>query len=255
MSAGTAGGKDVAGEVAFSSRELKTPVIAQTFQTLGDQAREQGWSHEEYLAAVLGRQVASRAANGTRMRIAGAHFPQIKTLQDFTFEHLPTAPRDVIAHLATTTFVGRRENVVLLGPPGTGKTHLAIALGIKAAEAAFPVAFDSATGWITRLADAHTHGQLERQLRRLNRYRLLVIDEVGYLPFDPTAASLFFQLIASRYETGSLIVTSNLPFSRWGETLGDDVVAAATIDRLIHHAHVIALDGDSYRTRAHRKTK
>jgi DNA replication protein DnaC len=248
-------GKDTAGEVAFLARELKTPVIAEMFTVLGDQARTEGWSHETYLAAVLGRQVASRTANGTRMRIAGAHFPAVKTLEDFTFEHLPTAPRDVIAHLATTTFAARRENVVLLGPPGTGKTHLAIALGIKAAEAAFPVAFDSANAWITRLAQAHTHGQLDRELRRLNRYRLLIIDEVGYLPFDPAAAALFFQLIASRYETGSVIVTSNLPFSRWGETLGDDVVAAATIDRLVHHAHVIPLDGDSYRTRAHRKTK
>ena len=251
----TTRGKDTAGEVAFLARELKTPVIAEMFESLGDQARTQGWSHEEYLAAVLGRQVASRTANGTRMRISGAHFPAVKTLEDFTFEHLPTAPRDVIAHLATTTFVARRENVVLLGPPGTGKTHLAIALGIKAAEATFPVAFDSATAWITRLAEAHTHGQLERELRRLNRYRLLVIDEVGYLPFDPAAAALFFQLVASRYETGSIVLTSKLAFSRWGETLGDDVVAAATIDRLVHHAHVIALDGDSYRTRAHRKTK
>lgn len=204
-------GKDAAGQITFCARELKTPVIASTFATLGEQARTDGWSHEEYLAAVLGRQVASRTANGTRMRIAAAHFPAVKTLEDFTFEHLPTAPRDVIAHLATTTFVSRRENVVLLGPPGTGKTHLAIAMGLKAAEAAFPVAFDSANGWITRLATAHAQGRLERELRRLNRYRLLIIDEVGYLPFDPASAALFFQLIASRYETGSVIVTSNLP--------------------------------------------
>lgn len=244
--------RDVAGEIGFLTRELKTPVIAETFACLGDQARKEGWSHEEYLAAVLGRQVASRTANGTRLRISAAHFPAVKTIEDFVFDHVPAPARDVVAHLATATFIAKRDNVVLLGPPGTGKTHLAIALGIKAAQAAHPVVFDSATGWITRLASAHAVGGLERELRRLRRYRLLIIDEVGYLPFDTTAASLFFQLIASRYETGSVIVTSNLPFSRWGETLGDDVVAAATIDRLVHHAHVIALEGDSYRTRAYR---
>ncbi len=210
-------GHDVAGEVAFLSRELKTPVINDTFAVLGDQARAEGWSHEEYLAAVLGRQVASRTANGTRMPIAAAHFPPVKTIEDFSFDHVPGTVRDVIAHLATTTFIAKRENVVLLGPPGTGKTHLGIALAIKAAEASYPVAFDSATRWLERLAAAHAQGHLERELRKLNRYRLLVIDEVGYLPFDAAAASLFFQLIASRYETGSVIVTSNLVFSRWGE--------------------------------------
>ena len=253
VTAGKVDSVSLVSEVSFLSRELKTPVIAATFAALGDQARAEGWSHEEYLAAVLGRQVSSRTANGTRMRISAARFPAPKTIEDFSFDHIRPGPRDLIAHLATTTFVAKQENVVLLGPPGTGKTHLAIALGIKAAEASYSVAFDSATGWIARLGAAHTRGDLERELRRLNRYRLLIIDEVGYLPFDTAAASLFFQLIASRYETGSVIVTSNLAFGRWGETLGDDVVAAATIDRLVHHAQVIALDGDSYRTRGHRQ--
>lgn len=211
--------KDISSEVAFLARELKTPVIGETFTTLADQARDAGWSHEEYLAAVLGRQVASRTANGARLRIAAARFPAPKTLEDFTFDHVPQATRDVIAHLGTTTFTAKRENVVLLGPPGTGKTHLAIALGIKAAHASYPVLFDSATGWVNRLAAAHATGQLERELKKLNRYRALIIDEVGYLPLDASAASLFFQLIAARYETGSVIVTSNLPFARWGETV------------------------------------
>lgn len=194
----------------------------------------------------------ARSESGARQRIRYTGFPAIKTITDFDFTAQPALDRAQIARLEGGGWLAEARNVVLLGPPGTGKTHLAIALGIKAAEAAYPVAFNSATGWINRLAAAHARGDLERELRRIHRFRLLVVDEVGYLPFDAAAASLFFQLIANRYETGSVIVTSNLPFSRWGETLGDDVVAAATIDRLVHHAKVIALDGDSYRTRAHR---
>ena len=243
---------DVEAEIVLLARELKTPVITATFHDLANQARTEAWSHETYLAAVLARQVASRTVNGTRMRVAGAHFPQTKTIEDFSFTGQPAATRDTLAHLATTTFIGRRENVVLLGPPGLGKTHLAIAIGIKACEAGYPVAFASTTGWLSRLAAAHDRNTLERELRRLNRYRLLIIDEVGYLPLDAAAASLFFQLIANRYETSSVIVTSNLAFSQWGQTLGDDIVAAATIDRLVHHATVLPLDGESYRTKKHR---
>jgi hypothetical protein len=124
-------GKDVTGEVTFLSRELKAPVIAQTFTAPGDQAREESWSHEEYLAAVPGRQVASRAVNGTRMRISAARLPRIKTLEDFTLTHVPAVARDVIAHLATTTFIARKENVVLLGPPGTGKWPPIVTLSPK----------------------------------------------------------------------------------------------------------------------------
>jgi len=131
--------------------------------------------------------------------------------------------------------------------PGTGKTHLAIGLAIRACQAGHRVLFATAADWVALLADAHHAGKLQQELVRLGRYPLLVIDEVGYIPFEPAAANLFFQLVSSRYERASLIVTSNKQFGRWGEVFGDDVVAAAMIDRLVHHAEVIALKGDSYR--------
>jgi DNA replication protein DnaC len=136
---------------------------------------------------------------------------------------------------------------VFLGPPGTGKTMLAIGLGIRACQAGYRVLFATAAEWAARLAGAHHTGRLHDELRKLGRYPLLVIDEAGYIPFEPEAANLFFQLVSARYERASLIVTSNKPFGRWGEVFGDDVVAAAMIDRLVHHAEVISLKGDSYR--------
>ncbi len=134
-------------------------------------------------------------------------------------------------------------------PPGTGKTHLAIALGIRACQAGHRVAFATAAEWVARLGDAHAGGRLHDELRRLGRTPLLIIDEVGYIPFEAEAANLFFQLVASRYEHASVILTSDLPFSRWGEVFGDQAVAAAMIDRIVHHAEVITLKGTSYRLR------
>src|SRR3954462_14383582 len=155
--------------------------------------------------------------------------------------------RDLIAHLGTLDFVVARENIVFLGPPGTGKTHLATGLAIRACQAGHRVLFATASEWVARLAEAHHAGRLQAELVRLGRYPLLVTDEVGYIPFEAEAANLFFQLVSGRYERASLIVTSNKPFGRWGEVFGDDIVAAAMIDRLVHHAEVVALKGDSYR--------
>lgn len=239
--------------LAYLTRVLKVPTIGRSWEELAEQARDENWSHEEYLAAVLQRQVADRESAGTTMRIRTAHFPQVKTLEDFNLDHLPSLRRDVLAHLATGTFVPKAENVILLGPPGIGKTHLAIGLGVKAAHAGYSVLFDTASNWIARLTAVHHAGRLDAELKKIRRYKLIIVDEVGYIPFDQDAANLFFQLVASRYEIGSIMVTSNLPFGRWGETFSDDVVAAAMIDRLVHHAEVLTLTGDSYRTRQRRE--
>ena len=245
----------LASQLAYVTRVLHMPTIGRVWEELADHARRENWSHEEYLAAVLQRQLAERESAGTTMRIRTAHFPAVKTLEDFNLDHLPSLRRDLLAHLATGTFVpkAKAENVILLGPPGIGKTHLAIGLGVKAAQAGYSVLFDTANNWISRLSAAHHAGQLEAELKKIRRYKLVIIDEVGYIPFDQDAANLFFQLVASRYEQGSIMVTSNLPFGRWGETFSDDVVAAAMIDRLVHHAEVLTLTGDSYRTRARRE--
>jgi DNA replication protein DnaC len=241
--------------LAWLTRVLKMPTISAFWEELAEWARDQNWSHEEYLAALLQRQVADRESKGTTIRIRTAHFPQVKILEDFNLDHLPSLRRDVLAHVATGTFVAKAENVILLGPPGIGKTHLAIGLGVKVAHACYSVLFGTASNWISRLAEAHHSGRLEVELKKTSRYKLIIIDEVGHIPLDQDAADLFFQLIASRYDQGSVMVTSNLLFGRWGETFSDDVVAATMIDRLVHHAEVevLTLTGDSYRTRQRRE--
>ena len=218
-------------------------------------SRKEQSSYQAFFDSLLRYEFQERQERSRTLLTRTAGFPVIKTLEQYDFKFATGAPRALVTELATLTFVERAENVVLLGLSGVSKTHFAVAIGYKAAQNGIKTRFVSAADLMLQLAAAHRQGRLKEYSRRsIQMPRLLIIDELGYLPFARDEANHFFQVIAQRYERGSVIITSNLPFAQWDTAFARDAtMTAAMLDRLLHHAHVAMISGDSYRLRERRR--
>ena len=205
----------------------------------------------EAIQELLGAQIGLRNNRRLQAAMRSSRLPAVKTLEEFDFSFQPSIKREQIDSLAELSFLERKENVVLLGPPGVGKTHLAIGLAIAAAQSGRRVYYGTLADLVTSLEEARAAGALKRRLAVLAAPSLMVVDEIGYLPVSQTGAMLFFQLMSRRYERASTVMTSNKGFEEWGEVLGDEVMAAALIDRILHHCHIVNIRGNSYRMRQH----
>ena len=228
-------------------RKLNLSVIETTLDNYLELANKNKKPVMDILDHLLTQEVTKRETSKRETLTKLAGFPVKKHLSDFDLEFQPSIDKEVYNEIRTLRFLHNNENVILLGPSGVGKTHLAIGLGMEVIKAGLSVYYQNSMTLVERLKMANRKGSLERKLKRLNKYALVIVDEIGYLPFDREGSHLFFQFIHQRYERGATIFTSNKPYSEWGEILGDNVIAAAVLDRILHHSITVNIKGDSYR--------
>ncbi len=236
-------------------KQLKLPTMQAEFQKLAREAADANEGHEQYLLRLCEMEVSARSANALAARIRAAGFPAHKDFDTFDFAAVPGLNKLKVLEMARGDWIGERTNACLIGSPGTGKTHLAVALGLAACRQGRRVRFVTAAGLVTQLEEAQKQYQLERALRALDRVELLICDELGYLSFSRAGAELLFQVFADRYERRSLLVTSNLAFSEWGQVFQGDRMTAALLDRLTHRCQIFEMNGESYRFRESMKSK
>ncbi len=241
-------------ELATLLSKLKMEHLDAQLPALCEQAAKQELDYQTFLLEALRTECNGRFQRGVEMKLRTSRFPWVKTLDQFDFAFQPSLDRRVVRELAGLSFIQRAENIVILGAPGVGKTHLSVGLGVKAVEAGYSVLFHTLETLMTRLTRAKAENRLEATLKQLTAPKLLILDELGYLPLSSAEASLFFRLVVRRYERGSVILTSNKSFVDWAEIFaGDHALTTAILDRLLHHATTLNIKGESYRLKEKRR--
>lgn len=235
------------------AKQLKLPTLLR-YEEVMRSAQDKGWEYEQFLAEILRQEVVQRQENQRTRRIRNARFPLNKSLDDFQFKHLPNVEEATVWQLATGEFVKRKENVIMIGNPCTGKTHLAIGLGRKLCKEGFSVRFYTTANLVTELSEAQEFHRLTKVEKTLSKVDLLIVDELSYLTFSKAHAELLFHVLSSRNGRGSVVITTNLEFSRWGELFPDEMLTAALIDRLTHHAYILDKNSESYRLKQRLET-
>lgn len=236
-------------------KHLKLTAILRHYPPLARQARENGWDYEEFLVSLMESEIQARSDNRLKRRIRDARFPLMKTMESFDYDAAPDLDRRVIRDLMSGAYIQERKNIIFVGKTGTGKTHLATALGLEACRQGVRTRFVTGAGLANELIEARSERIITRIIQKTSRFGLLILDELGYVPFSREGSQLLFQVLADRYERASVIITTNLGFADWTQLFGDPTLTAALLDRLTHKAHIILCDWESYRLKESLKKK
>ena len=234
-------------------KALKLPTFLREYDKLARQCAAEGVDHPRYLLRLAELELIDRERRTVERRVKEARFPAVKSLDSFDFTAIPSLNKTLVLELARSEYVARRENIVAVGNSGTGKSHIALGLGLAACQKGLSVGFTTAAALVHELLEARDEKRLLRLQRQLAGYKLLIVDELGYVPLSQTGAELLFEVFSQRYERGATIVTSNLPFDEWTGVFGSERLTGALLDRLTHHVHILEMNGDSYRLKHSKK--